>query len=124
VNILVVDDEKLISWSIQKLLLKRGHTVEVCNRIHDALDVIRKKPSFDLVISDYIMPDAKGDVVMKAVRDKGDSTKVILMSGALSAAAVEDLGADAYIEKPFLMAELQRVIDRVCQDNPPDPVAG
>ena len=121
-HILVVDDEKLISWSIQKLLARRGHTVEVCNRIHDALDLIQRTP-FDLVISDYVMPDAKGDTVMKAVRDKGGLTKVILMSGALSAAAIDSLGADAYIEKPFLMAELQRVIDRVCQNSQPGPSA-
>jgi len=118
VHILVVDDEKLISWSVQKLLLRRGHTVEVCHRIADALDRIRQE-SFDLIISDYVMPDAKGDVLIKSVREKGDNTRFIIMSGAITAAAVEQLGADAYIEKPFLMAELQRVIEKAFQADPP-----
>ena len=113
-HILIVDDEKLISWSIQKLLLKRGHHVDVCHSISDALERVRHG-SFDLVISDYVMPDGKGDVLIKAVREKKNQTRFIMMSGAIPAALVEQLGADAYIEKPFVMAELQAVIDRAFQ---------
>ncbi len=117
-HILVVDDEKLISWSVQKLLLKRGHDVEVCHRISDALERVRDE-SFDLVLSDYVMPDGKGDVLIQAVRNKKDQTKFIMMSGAIPAPLVEQLGADAYIEKPFVMAELQAVIDRAFQGDRP-----
>ena len=86
--------------------------MEVCNRIHDALDRIRSE-SFDLVISDYIMPDARGDVVLQAARDQSAGTRVILMSGAISTETIKALGADGYIEKPFLMSELQGIIDRL-----------
>jgi len=80
--------------------------------MNEALTLLRDT-EFDLVISDYIMPDAKGDAIIDAVRAKRDASKVIIMSGAISPHIIKDLGADAYIEKPFLMVELQRIIDRL-----------
>ena len=114
-HILIVDDEKLVAWSIQRLLVKRGCKVEVANHIPEALDIISRM-TFDLVITDYLMPDGKGSDVVHAVRSTCPSCRVIVMSGAISQKGIDELKADGYMEKPFILPELLALIERVCPE--------
>lgn len=109
-KILVVDDEKLIAWAIQRLLEKRGHEVHVANDIERARTFLVSN-TYDLVICDYLMPEGKGSCLIEAANLKADGTKSIVMSGALSQAGIRELQVDAFIEKPFLLEELEVVID-------------
>jgi len=113
-RILVVEDEKLVGWSVQKLLHRRGHEVDLATRISAAMDLTDEK-EYDLILCDYVFPEGRGDSLFAKIRATRPETKLILMSGALTAEAVQRLKADACLEKPFLMGELEELIDRLFQ---------
>ncbi len=66
-NILVIDDEELITKSLLKLLSKEGYNVTVARSGTEALENI-KKIDFDLIISDVRMPEMDGIETIKEIR--------------------------------------------------------
>ena len=105
-KILVVDDEKILLETIEKLLTQEGYIVTTTDSSYDALDKV-KKQFYDIIITDVRMPGMDGIALLKKVRtvQKGkDNSKIII----ITAYANEDtpiqaikLGADDYIIKPF-----------------------
>ena len=108
-KILVIDDEKLIRWSVQRLLIREGHEVDIAEAL-DKAGAMLETGEYDLVLCDYIMPDGLGSKFLEKIREKGLSAKVIMMSGNIPSEAVADSKADAFIEKPFRLKELKAAI--------------
>jgi len=75
-QILVVDDEPSVCRAIKMLLEVDGHEVSIAAGGYEALDIFDKS-SFDLVLTDYSMPDMKGDefaaIISSAVPPSGSS---------------------------------------------------
>ena len=68
-----------------------------------ALDKL-KQQSFDLIVTDYVMPSKTGIDLAATIRQLSPQTPVVLMSGALSRAAqsmAQKLRLDGYLEKPI-----------------------
>lgn len=113
-NVLVVDDEEDLTWSIAKHLSKDKdkYNLNTVNSGADALDLLKKK-SIELVISDIRMPEISGlDLLMK-VRENYPDTKVIIMTAYGSSEIQEEAnerGCFKYIEKPFEINELRQMI--------------
>ena len=107
-NILIVEDEKLLADSIRTLLEARGFQVEA---VHDGKtgEAYAELGIYDLLILDVMMPKMDGCQLAKALRAK-HCTAPILMLTAKS--ALEDritglnAGADYYLTKPFDTGEL------------------
>jgi len=118
-EILVVDDELIVTKTLQNLLKKQGFLhVAVANSGEDALDKINKlkrekNKCFDMIITDIRMPGLDGIETIKKMRDmignssaKGSS--VIFMTGYEGDKAREDakaLGYVDYLYKPFDLEE-------------------
>jgi len=111
-RILVVDDEKLIRWSIERILVRLGHEVDGAGDLKNAENLLRDN-QYDLVLCDYIMPEGCGDELMEEVRQKHPEMRRVVMSGDLSQKGVRGIHADAFLEKPFLKDELTAVIRKV-----------
>ena len=109
-EILIVDDEPNVVVPIQFLMEQEGYRVMIAERGEDALDLIYQyKP--DLVLLDIMLPGIDGYEVCEIVRLNPNFRKVKIIF--LTAKGREEeiakglaLGADAYITKPFLNAEL------------------
>lgn len=106
IRILVVDDEP-INQQVLKNHLSFGdyHVTSVMNG-EDALEVLEKEPSFDLVLLDIMMPRMSGYEVCKKIREKYLPSELpIIMITAKN--QVSDLvqgfsyGANDYLTKPF-----------------------
>ena len=108
-KVLVVDDEKLIRWSVQRLLIREGNEVDIASALEEAASML-EAGNYDLVLCDYIMPDGFGSALLEKMRDSGISAKVVMMSGNIPSDAVADCKADGFIEKPFRLKELKAVI--------------
>lgn len=107
-KILVVDDEFELAMSVESILLDEGHEVI---RASDGLEAFElfKTQSFDLVLSDVMMPRLDGYGLMERIRSEGKSKiPVILMSAADLKAAGNK--ADGFLKKPF---DLDALIDTV-----------
>ena len=117
VRIFVVDDEKVLAWSIDNQLRSLGAEVEV------AASVAEAKAKFsefqpDLAICDLRLPDGNGMDLLKAWHAHQPNLPVILITahGAVdSAVAAVRLGAFDYLQKPFDMKNLLAAVGRASE---------
>jgi DNA-binding response OmpR family regulator len=115
-KVLLVEDEKNIILGVRTCLDAVGYHVEVVEDGEAALEYIgRDKP--DLVLLDLLLPKVDGFEVLGAL--KGDSaTKAIPVIVLTAKAGEEDrqraleLGADAYMTKPFRPQELWDILKK------------
>ena len=113
-NVLVVDDEEDLTWSIAKHLSKdkEQYRLLAVNSAADALDIL-KKNAIELVISDIRMPEISGLDLLLKIRENYPSTKVIIMTAYGSSEIQEEAnkrGCFKYIEKPFEINKLRQMI--------------
>ena len=78
-TILIADDEKTFRDSIQKVLEREGHEVEVVDSVDSALQRLSLR-RFNLVISDVRMPGKSGIDLLKELSLRGCIVPVILVS--------------------------------------------
>lgn len=114
-TILVADDDAQIRTTMQKLLTKAGHTVyEAANGI-EAEQFVAQTP-VELVITDIIMPDKEGLMLVRDLRRQVPDLRIIAMSGGGRAGAftlletASQFGADAVLRKPFRGGELVELV--------------
>jgi DNA-binding response OmpR family regulator len=107
-RVLVVEDEKKTASFIRKALQAEGFAVDVCHRGDEALSAA-SAVSFDGIVLDIMLPKRDGLSVLRQLREQQNRTPVLLLSarGAVNE-RVEglDAGADDYLPKPFVIAEL------------------
>jgi DNA-binding response OmpR family regulator len=113
-RILIVDDEPYIVIPVEFLMRREGYEVTVARDGEAGLEAIRSDPP-DLVILDVMMPKLNGFEVCEAVRaDPALASVRILMLTAKGREAEKkkglELGADAYIPKPFSTHELVETV--------------
>jgi DNA-binding NtrC family response regulator len=114
IQILVLDDEKIVGERLKASLEKEDHTLEIFINPVAALNRIREK-TFDVVITDIRMDDVDGLQVLEEVRKKSLKTKVIMITGyATLEVARESLtkGAFDFIAKPFKLKEIHGAIKK------------
>lgn len=107
-NILLVEDDILLSDQIALLLKKERYSCDVaCNQL-DA-EYLFDQNSYQLIIMDWNLPDGSGVEILKKIRSYGDALPVIMLSGREGVdERVEalDAGADDYLCKPYANSEL------------------
>jgi two-component system OmpR family response regulator len=107
-NILLVEDDRQVGEFIADELTAAGHSC-VHARDGEAGLLAAGQASYDVMVIDRMMPKLDGLALIKALRDAGDQTPVLVLSAL---GEVDDRvqglhsGADDYLVKPFAMAEL------------------
>lgn len=114
-NILIIDDDRLVLKSLEKKLLEEGHHVSLAENSITALQQLEHK-AIDLVISDIMMPNMSGlDLLSLLKKFYYSRTPIIIMSSLKNAELVESslgLGAYCFLSKPIDMAELMIAIEK------------
>lgn len=113
-NLLLVEDDVLLSDMIKKLLSQNNYEVVSAYSGSEALLIIEKK-HFDLILLDLMLPGLPGETVLGEIRKKAD-TPVIGISAKTDIDSRINLiknGADDYLVKPFDNAELLVRIEAV-----------
>ncbi|QHI70312.1 response regulator [Tichowtungia aerotolerans] len=120
-KILLVDDEAAIR-SMLSVLLKTDTRSFVEAPNGTVAQEILASDSFDLIISDVIMPDCDGIELVMAIRRKLPEVPVIIMSGGGRVHAshylnlAEKLGAARVFEKPFDATELRSTVTELLDE--------
>src|SRR5690554_7496251 len=112
-KILVIDDEIDICIILQRFLSRNDFDVSIAHNGRDGLDAIRKK-KFDLIISDYRLPDFDGLSLLKEMKSIDSSLRIIIITGYSDirlAVEVIKYGAVDYITKPLYPEELLSLIN-------------
>ena len=120
-TILVVDDEQSLVNLAEEVLASLGYEPVGCVGATEALKVFRAQPDrFDAVVSDAIMPDMPGTLLIMDLRRLRPNLPAILMSGYggpdLQAQA-EAAGVRTVLSKPLRVSELARGLANVLGTN-------
>ena len=114
-TILLIEDDREISSTIQGVLEAAGYPVLVANNGIDGRRIIEnERPS--LVITDMMMPRMGGFPVLEFLKTMESPPRVIMITaneGGRHKAYAEMLGVDDYIRKPFAMDRLMESVKRL-----------
>jgi heavy metal response regulator len=108
-RVLVVEDERKVASFIRQGLEEEGYAVEVAEDGASALDLVLEGAAYDLVVLDVMLPRRDGFGVVRAMRQRGVQTPVLLLTArdtVTDRVTGLDLGADDYLTKPFAFDEL------------------
>ena len=111
--LLIVDDDNNIRATLHELLAQ-SHECHTADRAEQALAYLELQ-SYDAVLTDISMPGISGREILKCIQDKHPTTPVIVISGASDKRDAEELlelGAFAYLAKPFELIEIEEVVNR------------
>ncbi|MDY0001655.1 MAG: response regulator, partial [Polyangia bacterium] len=118
-RILLVDDEPLILNATTAMLKRLGYDVVACQDSNEAVAIYAERwASIDLVLLDMVMPDLSGKATFAALQSINPKVRAVLASGySLNGEAQEilDDGVMGFIQKPFRMAELAKVVSQALQ---------
>ena len=120
-QVLIVDDEETLTWSLAKSLAHDRETYEVTtvNDGETALSVIDQQP-FDVVVLDIRLPGINGLDVLMNIKEHKPSTKVIIMTAYGSIDIREKAkarGSLYYIEKPFEIEQMRNLILKALKED-------
>jgi len=109
-SVLVVEDEKLLNWSLAKSLSKWGFEVRPVFTGHEAVAQIENS-WFDIVLLDYQLPDVDGLEIARRVRVAQPNTVIFLVTAfQLNELAVDTGLIDAYFNKPLDFHQLRQAL--------------
>ena len=115
-TILVVDDEPLIRWSLVNRLKEEGYrTLEAAT---GSEAVSQHREGADLVLLDFVLPDADGLAVLKQIKETDPDTLVIMLTahtGVETAVNAMKHGAFHYANKPFDLDEIVLLVEKALE---------
>ena len=117
-KIMIVDDERLVRWSISNGLRRDNHEVFCVQDAEQAVEKV-KKNFFDLVITDFNMPGMNGAELLDHLKRLSPKTKIMMLtaySAELSKQKAIELGACEYIEKPFMIDEIRSLVQSLVKN--------
>ncbi|SQB36674.1 response regulator transcription factor [Clostridium cochlearium] len=106
-NILIIEDEKKVSFVLKAYLEKEGYEVFSTTSGINGIEIF-KQGNFKLIILDLMLPDIEGEEVCKIIREISDIYIFMLTAKGDLSNRIEGLniGADEYLVKPFSPREL------------------
>jgi CheY-like chemotaxis protein len=115
-RILVVDDEPSFCEFVEMMLGLDGHAVKTVASGEEALACAERTP-FDLVITDYSMPQMKGDELAQRIKRMNPALAVVMVTGyaeMLESSGTPLPGISRLLNKPFQLDTLRDVIRETC----------
>jgi two-component system, NtrC family, nitrogen regulation response regulator NtrX len=114
-HLLIVDDDANTLASLARAFRLAGHEATVCDNAGRALELV-KSQSFDMMLSDVVMPGKDGLSLLEDLRNLGIPLPVVMISGQASiemAVRATRLGAVDFLEKPLSTDKLLLTVDNV-----------
>jgi DNA-binding NtrC family response regulator len=111
--LLIVDDEANTLASLSRAFRLEGHEAVVCDSANKALE-LAKSQSFDLILSDVVMPGKDGLTLLEELKTQGVTAPVVMMSGQAHiemAVRATRLGALDFLEKPISTEKLLLTVE-------------
>ena len=121
-RVLLIDDEEMIVSLVQRMLQRLGyHAVGYTNPLLALEDFARDPDAFDLVITDFTMPDLTGLDVIRKVREHRGDLPVVISTGNPACVAgdeIKRLGPVCLASKPFDFSQLGQLVHSCLKSGP------
>ena len=123
-RILVIDDEPLVAQAVRMVLAFAGYEVLVAGGSQEGLALLEQR-EIDLVITDFNMPDMRGDELALHIKARWPDKPVIMLTAFaenIRNSSTVVACVDVLISKPFEVADLRlAVAQTLASRNPPQP---
>ena len=112
-KILVVDDEQLVRWFLDRALKKNGHEVITASNISEAYEKLNRE-KVDILFVDLRMPDGNGRELIEKIANLASKPKVVVCSAFITSELEEEFRNKGIcmLKKPFTLDELNRVVQQ------------
>ncbi len=120
-HILIVDDNEMGLLARKQVLRELGHQVTVVSSATEAIERFTSEP-FDLVVTDYKMPDMDGIEIIRRARAHNPEIPIVLISGFTNALGLNETstGADIVLQKSATeVSQLIRAVNRLLRKGAP-----
>ncbi len=117
-NLLVVDDERTLRFTLKESLAEEGYRVETAADVAEAMSLI-ERDEFHVALVDQKLPDESGIELLRRIKAKRPETQVIIMTAfGKFANAVEATRAGCYdyVGKPFELEHIKIVIGNALKE--------
>ncbi len=108
-KVLVVEDDPRLAAVLRRGLAEIGHVVDV-ERDGVAGEAAGRDPAYDVIVLDVLLPGMDGFAVAHALRSGGVQTPILMLTARDTTGDIVqglNAGADDYLRKPFVFAELE-----------------
>ncbi|MCP9222929.1 response regulator [Erythrobacter sp. LQ02-29] len=115
-KVLLVEDEDTVRLVAERALTRAGYTVTACANGEDGLAAVsRGDQSFDLVVSDVVMPGMDGPAMVRAIRAHKPRLPVLFMSGYAEGQLRSEIDVPDmhFIAKPFNVQQISEKVGDV-----------
>ena len=112
-HLLLVDDDPNTLASLSRAFRLAGHEATVCDNASRAVELL-KTESFDVILSDVVMPGKSGLELLEELKKNGVRTPIVLISGQANiemAVRATKLGALDFLEKPLSTDKLLLTVE-------------
>lgn len=117
-KILLIEDMAGVRVSLAMILSRAGHNVLTAEDGQEGLDLSMRE-SFDLIVTDILMPRMDGSEVIFAFKERNDTTPVLAISGGGATVSAEqalkfaETTADAVLIKPFSKTDVLNAVNKL-----------
>lgn len=114
-NVLIIDDEKIIRDAVSQLVEDAGHDAESASKGIIAISAL-KKTSFDLVLLDVNLDQENGLDLLLKIRQNHPKVPVVIFTAVATPPVAQEAmrrGAFDFWEKPFSPEQLHKMLSRV-----------
>jgi two-component system, cell cycle sensor histidine kinase and response regulator CckA len=111
-RLLVVEDEPMVRAVAERALVRQGYTVETACDGEEALALFAEGKSYDLVVSDVVMPNMDGPAMARALRVQRPDMRILFMSGYAEEQLRQSINLDkvAFLPKPFSVQQIAEAV--------------
>jgi DNA-binding NtrC family response regulator len=117
-KVLIIDDEKLVRWSLQQKLAREGYEVESCPTGEEGLNLLRED-GYELVLLDLRLPGMDGVQTLREIKKLEREIAVVMLTadtGLAQAVECVRLGAHNYLTKPFEFDQVKVALEKARED--------
>jgi CheY-like chemotaxis protein len=111
-RILIADDERAVGIMLAEALKHHDYEIDVVLNGIEAIKQISRR-SYDLIITDYMMPEMDGLELTQRVRSKDPSVPIVVVTGNRPSQDLLKSGVTACIMKPFSVFEIQNEVRNI-----------
>jgi DNA-binding NtrC family response regulator len=115
IKLLIVEDEKLIRWSLEKHLGSKGYKVLTAETGEEGIRLFEAHQP-DIVFTDNKLPGIQGLEVIKKIKSLEEDTAIVFMTafGSIdTAVSAMKAGASEYVNKPFSFEEVDVLLENI-----------
>lgn len=123
-HILIVDDKSIFCYSVAVALKKEGYCVSTVRNGNDALEMILRDRTIDLVLVDVLMSNMPSEELVHAIRELAIATPIVIISTWMDSEHVGELmkkGFTAFIDKQVepkdFVKQVKMILQYCCKQN-------